>query len=199
MVIQGNIMKRAKLSAERLKKIGLTIIAGVVILIVGLGIVAPRHFRIEKQLVIDRPSHIVFEKLKTIKTHVDWNPWTKKDRNIKFDYKGVDGTVGFIAAWKGNNDVGEGEQEIKNIIEGKRIDLELRFKKPMEATNQSYFIVEPMYEQQTNVKWGMIGKLSFPGNVIYMLANVPKKLGYDFDEGLRVFKAILEKKPEKQD
>ncbi len=32
-------------------------------------------------------------------------------------FKGIDGEVGFVAKWKGNKNVGEGEQEIINIIE----------------------------------------------------------------------------------
>ena len=39
---------------------------------------------------------------------------TAPDRERTF--KGTDGTVGYIYAWKGNKDAGEGEKEIKNIV-----------------------------------------------------------------------------------
>lgn len=35
------------------------------------------------------------------------------------EYKGTDGTVGFIYSWSGNKDAGQGEKEIMNLIEGK--------------------------------------------------------------------------------
>jgi hypothetical protein len=45
------------------------------------------------------------------------------DKNGEF--KGIDGTVEFIIAWNGNKNVGEGEMEITNIIEGKRIEIQI--------------------------------------------------------------------------
>ena len=33
------------------------------------------------------------------------------------EFKGTDGEVGFISAWKGNKEVGEGEQEIIGLVE----------------------------------------------------------------------------------
>jgi hypothetical protein len=181
---------------EIMKKIALYTIGIFIFLVVVLGIVAPRDFLVEKQLVINQPPTVVFEKIKYLKSHNDWNPWLKKDPMAKFEYSGVDGSVGFIVKWNGNSKVGAGEEEIKGLVEGKRMDLELRFKHPMEAVNQSYLILTPMYEGQTNVTWGMKGRVGFPKNVLYLLGNVPKQLGYDFDEGLRILKAMLEKKAE---
>ena len=44
------------------------------------------------------------------------------DPNIKTDFRGTDGTVGFISAWDSNNikNVGKGEQEILNMVDGGR-------------------------------------------------------------------------------
>ena len=47
----------------------------------------------------------------------------------KRDFKGIDGTVGYIYSWSGDKNAGVGEKEIKNIIEGKRIEMEIRFVK----------------------------------------------------------------------
>lgn len=35
------------------------------------------------------------------------------DPNMEKEFKGTDGTVGFIYGWNGNKEGGEGEQEIK--------------------------------------------------------------------------------------
>jgi hypothetical protein len=45
------------------------------------------------------------------------------------------------------------------------------------------------------VKWGMQGKTPFPGNVICMVMNMKQTLAKDFDEGLAMLKADLEKRP----
>ncbi len=47
---------------------------------------------------------------------------------MKTEYRGTDGTVGFVSAWDSPvRDAGKGEQEITKIDDGKRIDYELRF------------------------------------------------------------------------
>lgn len=40
---------------------------------------------------------------------------------------GTDGTIGFIISWNGNKNAGEGEKEIINIIDGKRIETQICF------------------------------------------------------------------------
>ena len=53
---------------------------------------------------------------------------------MKIETHGTDGTPGFVSAWNStSNEVGEGEQEIKKITEGERVDTELRFKRPFET------------------------------------------------------------------
>lgn len=172
----------------------IVIVLGILVVIIGvLGIIAPKEFLIEKTVVIAKPRFYVFDHLRSLKNHEAWNPWIKKDKAIRYDYKGVDGTVGFITHWVGNSEVGEGEQEIKKIVEGERIDYELRFKEPFEGTNYSYVITTEAPEDKTNFTWGMKGKLSFPSNIFYMMFKAEEKLQYDFTEGTNVLKAILEK------
>ena len=45
----------------------------------------------------------------------------------KREFKGTDGAVGYIYSWSGNKDAGEGGKKITNIIEGKRIEMGIRF------------------------------------------------------------------------
>ncbi|MEA9357351.1 SRPBCC family protein [Bacteriovorax sp. PP10] len=176
-------------------KIKLTlIVAGLLIIVIAiLGVIAPTHFVIEKSVSIEKPRFVVFDKIRFSKSHEAWNPWFKKDRLVKYDWKGQDGTVGFITHWVGNNKVGEGEQEIKKIVEGERIDYEMRFEKPMKTTNLSSLITTEEGDTKTKLTWVMRGKMSFPGNVMYMVFKMQPKLEDDFEEGLNVLKAILEK------
>ena len=159
-----------------------------------LGAIAPTDLHVEREVVIDQPKEVVFEDLKYFKNHDRWSPWFKRDPNMQKEYKGEDGTVGFVCSWSGNDQVGVGEQEVTKIAEGERIDFELRFKKPMEDTSTGYLITEAVGENQTKVKWGMQGKTPFPGNVICMLMNMRQTLAKDFDEGLGMLKDELEKK-----
>jgi uncharacterized protein YndB with AHSA1/START domain len=176
--------------------IGMGVVAVLLVATIAvLGAIAPTDLHVEREVVIDKPKEVVFEDLKYVKNHERWSPWFKRDPNLAKEYHGEDGTVGFVNSWSGNDQVGVGEQEIKKIAEGERIDYELRFKKPMEDTSTAYLITEAVGEHQTKVKWGMQGKTPFPGNVICMLMNMKQTLAKDFDEGLGMLKAELEKQP----
>lgn len=170
------------------------IIAAVILVIIGIfGIIAPKDFTVEKSLIINRPYHVVFNSIKNLKSHTEWNPNARKDPYAKYESIGVDGTDGFILKWKGNNEIGAGEQEIKKVTPDKRIDIEVRYNEPVDEIQHSYIITKEMYNNQTEVTWGVKGRTNFPGNILSYLVDRPKKLGYDYDAGLRVLKAILEK------
>ncbi|MFC0181067.1 SRPBCC family protein [Pseudarcicella hirudinis] len=112
---------------------------------------------------------------------------------MKKTYSGTDGTVGFISAWEGNDDVGKGEQEIKKITEGERIDFELRFIKPFEATSPVFMTTQSISDNQTKVTWSMSGNMPYPMNLMLLFMNMEKQIGGDFETGLNNLKGILEK------
>jgi len=174
---------------------GLILLAGV-ILICGaiLVVVTPTDFKVEREITINRSKTDVFSYLKMIKNQNDWGPWVKKDLAIKQEYKGTDGEVGFVSAWNSQNEeVGAGEQEIKRITDGSRIETELRFKKPFESTSQAYLVTEDLGAGQTKVRWGFTGSMPKPMNVMLLFVDMDKEVGKDFDEGLKSLQKILEK------
>ena len=106
-------------------------------------------------------------------------------------YKGTDGTVGYIYSWKGNKSAGQGEKEIMNIIEGKKIETEIRFVKPMAATSRMIMETESLPGDQTKVYWSNAGRLNYPLNI--MVPMMEKMLPKDMDSSLSALKNILEK------
>jgi len=169
----------------------LYILAGIVTAIVILALVAPTDFRMEREIVIDRPKAEVFAYLRSLKNQNNWSVWAMKDPAIRNEFRGTDETVGFVNAWEGNKDVGKGEQEIKKIVEGERVEFELRFEKPFKATNDAYISTEAVNANQTKVRWGFSGKSPRPMNIMTML--MKGVLAKDFDTGLSNLKKILEK------
>lgn len=154
---------------------------------------APKSYMIKRSIIIDKPHTAVFKYLKFIKNQDHWSPWKKKDSDMKQEYIGIDGEVGFIAKWEGNSDVGIGEQEITNIIENRRIEVTLRFYKPWKSVSNSYTIIDDIGKMQTKVTWGFYGENIFPVNVFMLFYNMDKAVGKDFEEGLNNLKMILEK------
>jgi hypothetical protein len=169
------------------------IVIGIIVLIVILALIAPKSYDVSRSMEISRPKAVVFENIKYLKKQEEWSPWAKKDPNMEKKFTGVDGEVGAISYWNGNKDVGEGEQEITKIIEGKRVEGELRFMKPFRSTSDSYLELVELSNGNTKVTWGFKGENKFPMSIMMLFMNMDKAVGKDFEEGLQSLKSILEK------
>jgi uncharacterized protein YndB with AHSA1/START domain len=151
-------------------------------------------FVIEKEIVINKSKEEVFNYVKFLKNHLNFNKWTMTDPNQKTEYTGTDGAVGFITAWDSNmKDVGKGEQEIIKIIEGERIDYALRFKRPFENNAGAYMTTSALSNSQTKVTWAFVGTRSYPNKIFHFLFNLSKMLGKDLQTSLNNLKKLLEK------
>lgn len=172
----------------------LYILGAIFLLFVLLALLAPKSYRVERSIVINKSVSEVFNYLKHIKNQDHWSPWKKKDPDMIQEFIGTDGEVGFISKWEGNKDVGVGEQEIMNIVENDRVEARLRFFKPWKSESDAVTKVEEAGNNQTKVTWGFSGKNKVPANIFMMLYNVDKHVGKDFEEGLASLKEILESK-----
>ncbi|MFD2098318.1 SRPBCC family protein [Flagellimonas iocasae] len=170
----------------------LYILAGIVLLILILAAIAPKTYNVSRSITIAKPKSVVFEHLKSLKKQNEWSPWARRDPNMEQKFTGTDGEVGFVNYWNGNKEVGEGEQEITKIVEGERIESELRFLKPWKSTSDAYLITEEVDAATTKVTWGFSGKNKFPFSIMMLFMNMDKMIGKDFEEGLSNLKEKLE-------
>ena len=198
-MIQNESGNKAAKEFEMIKKILIAILVIAVLLIGALAVLAfmaPTDFKVEREVTINKPKSEVFAYAKMLKNQNDWGPWFKKEPTMKQEFRGTDGTVGFTSYWNGTKqEVGEGEQEIKRIVEGERIDTELRFKRPFESKADAYLTTDAAAENQTKVKWGFSISMRRPMNLMLLVMDMDKEVGKDFGEGLASLKTILEKQP----
>ena len=176
-----------------LKRILFVLLALIGIILIA-GLVMTKDYAVEREITINQPKDSVFNYVKMMKNQDYFSVWNMKDPNSKRTFIGTDGEIGFIYSWNGNDDVGEGEQEITKIAPGERIDMELRFKRPMESTDYAYFVTEAVAANQTKVKWGFNGKMPYPFNVMMLFMNMDEMLGNDLQASLDNLKNNLEKK-----
>jgi hypothetical protein len=175
------------------RKVLLGVVA-IIAMILIIPIFTKKEYAVEREISINKPKAQVFEYIKYLKNQNNFSVWARMDPNMKKEFSGTDGTVGFVSAWDSQDEnVGKGEQEIKKIKEGDRIDYELRFIKPFEATDYAYMITESENENATKVKWGFDGKMDYPMNFMLLVMDMDKMLGKDLETGLRNLKANLEK------
>ena len=173
-----------------LKKILIVILILIAIPLV-IALFVRNDYAVTREIVVNKPKAIVFDYIKHIKNQSNYNAWLLADPNVKEEFKGTDGTIGFVSIWKGNSDVGEGEQEIKKIAEGDRIDTELRFKVPMESTGYAFMSTDEIDPTSTKVTWGMQGRSAYPLN--FMNLFMESMVGNNLEKGLDGLKKEVEK------
>jgi hypothetical protein len=166
-------------------------IAGIIALLLIVALFSKKEHYVKREIIINAPRQKVFDYVKLLKNQDTFNEGAIAGSDRKREYKGTDGTVGFIYAWSGNKDAGEGEKEIKNIVEGKKVEMEIRFVKPMSATAQIIMDTESVSDDQTKVSWSNAGTLIYPLNV--MIPMLEKSVAKGMDSSLSTLKNILEK------
>ena len=168
----------------------LLVVAGIIALLLIIALFIKREHYVKREIIINATRQKVFDYVRLLKNQDEFNKHAMAGPDRKREFKGTDGTVGYIYAWSGNKNAGVGEKEIKNIIEGKKIEMEIRFVKPMQATANIIMETESLSDDQTKVSWSNAGTLNYPINI--MIPMMEKMLPKEMDSSLSTLKNILE-------
>ena len=168
-------------------------LGAIIILLLLLALFIKKTYSLKREVRIGKPRQEVFNFLKYLRNQEHFSKWVMMDPNMKKEFRGTDGSVGFVYAWDGNKQAGKGEQELKGIVDGERIDVEVRFIKPFEGIATTPFITKPISENETLVTWGMTSTLKYPMNLMLLFMNMDKLLGKDLETSLITLKKVLEK------
>lgn len=149
-----------------------------------------KDYTIIREIYIDVPSQVVYDYVKMLKNQDNFNKWVMVEPEMKKEFKGTDGTVGFVYAWNGKK-AGEGELEIKQLDEGKSVETEIRFIRPFVAVAEVIMTTNELSENETRITWSNKSSMKYPLNLLLPLAE--KILAKDMDTSLGMLKNILEK------
>ncbi|MBV9989267.1 MAG: SRPBCC family protein [Chitinophagaceae bacterium] len=169
----------------------LLVLAAIIVLFLIIAAFSKKGYHIQRDVVINAPLPVVFDYIRYLKNWDNFNEPAMADPSKKNEFRGTDGTVGFIYAWSGNSKVGEGEKEIKGITEGKAVETEIRFIKPFAVVGQTNMSTEALSDTQTKVSFSNASTLKYPLNA--MLLFVEKNIAKGIDTSLVTLKGILEK------
>src|SRR5580698_3939490 len=81
-----------------------------------VGLVLPRHARVERSVVIDRPASLIFATVNSFQLFPRWSPWQDLDPNMHQSAEGPRDGVGAKLVWSGNDKVGSGTQLITGAV-----------------------------------------------------------------------------------
>lgn len=169
--------------------IGIAVLFAIILI---LAIFVSRKYRVESNVLISKNKQEVFEYIRYLKNQDFYSKWVMSDPNKKTEFRGTDGSVGFIYAWDSENkSAGKGEQEIMRIDEGQNVDVEIRFEKPFEGISQTRMTTTRNSEDYTKVHWSMEGEQKYPMNLMNLFMG--KMLAKDMETSLKNLKNILEK------
>lgn len=169
--------------------IALLIIIGLLLLIAAF---MPTTYTISAETIINKPKSLVFDYVKIIKNQENYSVRVMADPKMEKVLTWEDGKVWFIYGWSSTfKNVWVGEQEIKNIVDGDRVDVEIRFKKPFEWINNASTILSSIDENQTKVVSEFYATNAWPTNLMVPL--IKKMLQKDMQKNMDNLKAILEK------
>ncbi len=173
----------------------LKIIAIVVVVLIAAVLIyattKPDTFRVQRSASIKAPPEKIFPLINDLRSFNTWNPYEKKDPNVKGSYSGPASGKGAAYAFDGNKDVGKGNIEIVESSPTSKVTMKLNMIKPFEAHNIVEFTLQPVGDT-TNVTWAIHGPLPYIAKVIHIFFNMDSMVGKDFEMGLTNLKTVSE-------
>jgi len=152
----------------------------------------PDSFRVERRASIQASPDRIFPLINDLRAFNTWNPFEKKDPNLKGRYSGPASGKGARYAFDGNKDVGKGSIEILESSPPSRVAMRLSMVEPFEVQNLVEFTLVPN-GGATNVTWAMQGPAPYLAKIIHVFIDMDKMVGKDFEAGLASLKAAAEK------
>jgi effector-binding domain-containing protein len=175
----------------KILKTVLYILLAVVLVLVLLGFAGPKTYDVNRSQVINAPTPVVFDYVKSLKKQDEWGPWSNEDPDMVTTYEGEDGKVGSVSSWKSDK-VGSGKQEITSIS-ANTVESKLTFYMPWGESVSTGYMHTADVDEGTEVTWGIRGENDFVGRIFGVFMNMDKSVGPMFDEGLDSLKALVER------
>ncbi|HET9431449.1 MAG TPA: SRPBCC family protein [Chitinophagaceae bacterium] len=157
-------------------------------------LVIPSTQRIERTIIIQAPPSKVYDYLTRFENFDKWSGWKEKDPVLKSGILGVDGTLGAIYNWSGDDQhFGEGKMEITSLRINKEIEHYITLLRPKPKSAKSEFDLGDV-DGQTRLTWRFEMDNPRPRNLSSLFNRMDSKLGKDLEEGLKNLKTTLESK-----
>jgi effector-binding domain-containing protein len=171
------------------------IILGLVLLLAVAAVVGwllPRHVRVERAVVINRPASMIFATVNSFQLFPKWSPWQDLDPNMHQSAEGPRDGVGAKLVWSGNDKVGSGTQLITDSTPDRAVASDLDFGGMGVA--KSLLTLAPE-GPATRVTWTLGVDMGVNPIGHYIGLTMNRMIGPDFARGLGNLKTLLESMP----
>jgi len=151
-------------------------------------------FRVQRSASIDAAADRIYPLINDLHRFNTWNPFERKDPNLKRSYSGAGSGKGALYAFDGNGNVGKGTIEIIDSAAPSKVTMTLHMLQPFETRNTVDFILQPKGDT-TEVTWAMHGPVPYFAKIMHLFIDMDRMVGGEFEAGLASLKAIAEKTP----
>lgn len=153
----------------------------------------PETFLVQRTASIDAPPAAIHSMIDDLRRFNVWNPYEKKDPDLKGTYLGPQRGPGAAYAFEGNRDVGKGSIRIVSSSPPTGITMRLDMLEPFEGHNTVEFTLVPRGGGATEVTWAMYGPSPFIARLIGLFVDMDAMIGRDFEAGLAELKQVAER------
>jgi hypothetical protein len=174
-----------------LKVIGLAL-AGLIGIVLVVAATRPDGFRVQRSASIKASPEKIFPHINNLQAFNAWNPFNRKDPDIKGSYSGAASGAGAAYAFEGNYDVGRGRIEITDSRPASEVRMNLHMLAPMEGRNVVEFTLHPKGDS-TSVTWAIQGPMPYISKVVSLFCDMDAMIGKEFENGLADLKAIAKR------
>jgi uncharacterized protein YndB with AHSA1/START domain len=174
-------------------KLTLRILGGLAAFIVALVAIAyllPRHYRVERSIVINAPAAALFPRVADMREWKNWTVWHERDPEIKNTYSAEQLVVGAWSEWDSKKE-GRGKATVTALEPGRRAVYRLEFP-DFGSVSTGVFVLTPE-GNGTRLVWSDEGDLGYnPINRWFGLW-LDGLVGADFEAGLAKLKRTVER------
>lgn len=171
-------------------KILLVVIAVLLALLVGGGLLLSPKFSVSRSVVVNAPADKIFPLVADPRAWKQWSAWNQRDPAMAIEYSGPDSGAGAVWAWKSKSQ-GDGRMTFTTAEAPKRLAYELFF--PDFGTTSTGEFRLDANGGGTQVTWTMNGDMGANPLYRWMGLFMDKMVAPDFDAGLANLKALAEK------
>lgn len=162
----------------------------VLILFAVIGLLLPSSTAVERSIVVRAPADKVFPHLNGMRAFHAWSPWSAIDPETVFEFSGPEQGVGSRMHWSsGNQQVGQGSQEITLSVPDREVETLLQFGDKGNGT--ATFLLEPE-GNGTRVRWRFSTDFGWDLFSRYVGLMLDGMIGAQYDKGLQDLKARIE-------
>jgi hypothetical protein len=174
-----------------LERIAIAVAVAIAVVLI-VAAMRPDTFEVRRTARINAPPERIFPLINDLRAFNTWNPYEKKDPEIKGSYSGAPEGRGAAYTFHGNEDVGQGRIEIVESSPMSRVTMNLAMREPFEASNVVEFVLAPGGDA-TEVTWAMRGHTPYLAKIVHLVFDMDSMVGRDFEAGLADLKAIVER------